>query len=85
MKQFIVNMEPFGDFYASGETGKEAKTKAWESLTDDQRDQVAAIQCFEVPEQEVELWNADPSCIHNIKSASGGGIRCIRCRGWFCY
>lgn len=85
MKQFIVNVEPFGDFYSFGETGKEAETKVWESLTGEQRIQVATIRCYEVTEQCVELWNADPSCVHNVKLASGGGIRCVRCRGWFCF
>lgn len=32
-----------------------------------------------------ELYNADPDCIHDIVSASGGGIRCTKCNGWFCY
>lgn len=31
------------------------------------------------------LWEADPNCVHDIQSASGGGIRCTKCSGWFCY
>jgi hypothetical protein len=34
---------------------------------------------------EEELWNADPNCKHKIVNANGGGIRCIKCGGWFCY
>lgn len=32
-----------------------------------------------------ELWEADPNCDHDITSGIGGGIRCVKCRGWFCY
>ena len=34
---------------------------------------------------EDELWDADPDCEHEIVSASGGGIKCKKCGGWFCY
>ena len=32
-----------------------------------------------------ELFNADPECEHKIVGAPGGGIKCVKCRGWFCY
>lgn len=32
-----------------------------------------------------ELYNADSNCKHNIIDANGGGIRCTKCNGWFCY
>lgn len=32
-----------------------------------------------------ELFNADPTCDHRIVAAGGGGVRCIKCPGWFCY
>lgn len=32
-----------------------------------------------------ELWEADPNCVHDIQSAPGGGVKCTKCRGWFCY
>lgn len=32
-----------------------------------------------------ELYDADPECRHNIKCASGGGIKCTKCGGWFCF
>lgn len=36
--------------------------------------------------QEVqELWDADPNCVHDIQPATGGGVRCTKCSGWFCY
>lgn len=31
-----------------------------------------------------ELYNADPDCEHNIVSASGGGVKCTKCNGWYC-
>ena len=36
-------------------------------------------------EYEEELWDAEPDCDHEIVSASGGGIKCTKCGGWFCY
>lgn len=35
--------------------------------------------------EDEELWNADPDCKHNIVCASGGGIKCTKCSGWFCF
>jgi len=32
-----------------------------------------------------ELYNADPECDHHIVSAPGGGVKCNKCAGWFCY
>lgn len=32
-----------------------------------------------------ELWNADPNCEHNVVCAPGGGVKCTKCLGWFCY
>lgn len=31
------------------------------------------------------LYDADPECQHNIVDSSGGGVRCTKCGGWFCY
>jgi len=36
-------------------------------------------------EAEEELWEADPDCKHNIADDPGGGIKCIKCGGWFCF
>jgi hypothetical protein len=32
-----------------------------------------------------ELWDADEDCDHNIIDAPGGGVKCTKCTGWFCY
>ena len=32
-----------------------------------------------------ELWGADPNCNHKIVTARGGGVKCTKCQGWFCY
>jgi hypothetical protein len=32
-----------------------------------------------------DLYNADPSCRHFVIGASGGGVKCVECNGWFCY
>lgn len=32
-----------------------------------------------------QLWESDPDCTHDIKPASGGGVKCVHCPGWFCF
>lgn len=34
---------------------------------------------------DTELWDPDPNCEHDIVNASGGGVKCTKCRGWFCH
>lgn len=40
---------------------------------------------YEESSHEYELWDAVPSCTHEIRSACGGGIRCTKCGGWCCF
>jgi hypothetical protein len=35
--------------------------------------------------EESTLYGADPNCNHRVYSANGGGIKCAKCTGWFCY
>lgn len=30
------------------------------------------------------LWNADPDCKHELDPNCWSGIRCLKCRGWYC-
>jgi hypothetical protein len=32
-----------------------------------------------------ELWDANLSCRHKIRSARGGGVVCVKCGGWCCF
>ena len=32
-----------------------------------------------------ELWDADPKCKHDIKPQPGGGVKCTKCSGWYCF
>ena len=32
-----------------------------------------------------ELWNEDPNCEHEVEPSPGGGVKCTKCSGWFCY
>ncbi len=32
-----------------------------------------------------DLFDANPHCIHDVVGASGGGVKCTKCTGWFCY
>lgn len=36
-------------------------------------------------DKDEELWQANPDCEHNIICAPGGGIKCTKCSGWFCW
>lgn len=36
-------------------------------------------------EEEVELFDADPACRHETRSLAGGGLKCAKCPGWFCF
>lgn len=36
-------------------------------------------------DDERNLWHADPDCEHNVVGVSGGGVKCTKCSGWFCY
>lgn len=51
-------------------------------------DSVGDVRAYDVPPEwrEVpELYDADPNCVHIVKPAPGGGIKCMKCPGWFCY
>lgn len=32
-----------------------------------------------------DLWDADENCWHEEDPNCFSGIRCIKCKGWFCY
>jgi len=32
-----------------------------------------------------ELYDADPNCEHKIEAQFSGGIKCVKCGGWFCF
>ena len=38
-----------------------------------------------IPEGALPLFDADPNCKHDIVCAPGGGVKCTKCRGWFCF
>lgn len=43
-------------------------------------------QCAELAHaDQYELWDADPNCVHDEQPQSGGGVKCSKCGGWFCY
>lgn len=35
--------------------------------------------------QDLELWDADPTCDHDEQAQPGGGVKCTKCGGWFCF
>lgn len=32
----------------------------------------------------IKLYDADEDCRHRIEGAQGGGVKCVKCFGWFC-
>ena len=32
-----------------------------------------------------DLFDADLNCKHEVVSAPGGGVKCTKCPGWFCF
>ena len=39
----------------------------------------------DTPADEVVLYDADPNCKHHVVEANGGGVKCTKCQGWFCF
>ena len=31
------------------------------------------------------LYNADPNCYHDVRPQLSGGVKCVKCGGWFAY
>ena len=83
MNDYIVHIEPLGGFYVKADTEAEAHSKAWNSLTPAQRDEIDWSSVSSAQPEDVELLSADPDCLHWASRAPGGGVRCVRCGGWF--
>jgi len=39
--------------------------------------------CLEEKTDDFELFDADPTCTHDIQTLDSG-VKCKKCRGWFC-
>ena len=35
--------------------------------------------------EELDLYDADPDCEHELDPDCLDGIRCLKCDGWFCF
>lgn len=46
--------------------------------------EASGIRIYDLEPDEV-LWDADTKCDHDIQSQPGGGIKCTKCTGWFCF
>lgn len=33
---------------------------------------------------KIDLYDADPKCKHHVVTLQSG-VKCTKCRGWFCY
>lgn len=44
------------------------------------------IEPADSPVEDQELFDASPDCEHDVRPAPfGGGIKCTKCPGWFCF
>ena len=43
-----------------------------------------AQRCSEAQKTD-DIWDAAEGCDGEVVSAPGGGIRCNKCSGWFCF
>jgi len=34
---------------------------------------------------KLELWDADPNCEHVLDPNCWSGVKCLKCKGWYCY
>jgi len=89
MPKFLIELAMDG--YETAEEQEEA-CKVWiEEQLDSSGTSVKIIEVFPDEEEYVnkdykhELFNADPNCKHEVVGAPGGGVKCRKCKGWFCY
>lgn len=59
--------------------------RAMKAAFDDVAERAKAAEGRPMTEYDEPLFDADPKCDHRVVPASGGGIRCRKCRGWFCF
>ena len=31
------------------------------------------------------LYDSSSNCVHNVVSSPGGGVKCTKCNGWYCF
>lgn len=41
--------------------------------------------CRDAQEDSTGLFDANPDCDGEVVSQIGGGVKCNKCHGWFCY
>lgn len=63
----------------------EDEPMAFDEAVQGVKDSIARFKDFLSKPIEQELWDADPNCAHDIQPAQGGGVKCTKCHGWFCY
>ncbi|MBE3085603.1 MAG: hypothetical protein IMZ64_05225 [Bacteroidetes bacterium] len=76
-ENFSVKLDRFLQWYT-----KEIAMPAMVEMSDEKKVKQTTPNGDPIP----DLFNADPNCDHNIVCApSGGGVKCTKCTGWFCY
>lgn len=40
---------------------------------------------IEESDEHKTLWNRREGCVGEVVCAPGGGVKCTKCPGWFCY
>lgn len=57
------------------------KEQCWEPCGDLGKSEEDAVESF----PDYGLFEADENCTHEIIDARGGGIKCAKCPGWYCF
>lgn len=52
---------------------------------EDQTNAYEATRPTEESDEHKTLWNKTDGCCGIVNSAPGGGVKCDKCAGWFCY
>lgn len=55
------------------------------NLTKEEEDELVKERLLYREGEEDYLFDADEDCHHLTRGASGGGVECVKCGGWFCY
>ena len=88
MPKFLIELTMDG--YETPEEEEEA-CKVWIEEQLDSSGTSVKIICKWVEDEEVnkdyqgELFDADPNCKHELILRYGGGVKCRKCGGWYCY
>lgn len=86
----VAELETTLGYYSDEARGE--CTDAYRDLVTRAEKAEARLRELEAPKEDEDgkpynghLYSTDPDCKHKVVHATGGGVRCTKCSGWFCY